>query len=131
MTFTVWYPKFNFSMLWIVGHINSCSLCQKWETMQVSLYNKQLASMLTTCYKCIHYERYPKYLKQILNRQSGYYLLRGMDIIDLPKVMTTKHGLHSFRYEAVKCWNSLPDSCRVQDTLQKFIKSISDINFEN
>ena len=80
---------------------------------------------------CIHYERYPQYLKQILNRRSGYYSLRGMDIIDLPKVMTTKYGLHSFRYEAVKRWNSLPDSCRVQDTLRKFIKSISDINFEN
>ena len=66
---------------------------------QVSLYNKRLASMLTTCYKCIHYERYPQYLKQILNRRSGYYSLRGTDIIDLPKVMTTKYGLHSFRYE--------------------------------
>ena len=98
---------------------------------QVSLYNKRLASMLTTCYKCIHYERYPQYLKPILNRRSGYYSLRETDIIDLPKVMTTKYGLHSFRYEAVKRWNSLPDSCRVQDTLRKFIKSISDINFEN
>ena len=99
-------------------------------TSQVSLYNKRLASMLTTCYKCIHYERYPKYLKQILNRRSGYSL-RGTDIIDLPKVMTTKYGLHSFQYEAVKRWNSFPDSCRVQDTLRKFIKSISDVNFEN
>ena len=26
-------------------------------TSQASLYNKRLASMLTTCYKCIHYER--------------------------------------------------------------------------
>ena len=65
-------------------------------TSQVSLYNKRLASMLTTCYKCIHYERYPQYLKQILNRRSRYYSLRGTDIIDLPKVMTTKYGLHSF-----------------------------------
>ena len=65
-------------------------------TSQVSLYNKRLASMLATCYKCIHYERYPKYLKQILNRRSRYYLLRGTDIIDSPKVMTTKYGLHSF-----------------------------------
>ena len=100
-------------------------------TSQVSLYNKRLASMLAMCYKCIYYERYPKYLKQILNRRSGYYLLRGRDIIDLPKFMTTKYGLPSFRYEAVKRWNSLPDSCTVQDNLRKFIKSIFDIHFEN
>ena len=87
--------------------------------------------MLTTCYKCIHCEGYPQCLKQMLNRGSAYYSLRGSDILDLPKVMTTKHGLHSFRYEVVKLWNGLPESCRVQDTLHKFIMSISDINCES
>ena len=122
----------NKSILRFILSEHNLSYSELLETIsQVSLYNKRLASMLTTCYKCIHYERYPQYLKQILKRRSEYYSLRGTDIIDLPKVMTTKYGLHSFRYEAVKRWNSLPDSCRVQDTLRKSIKSISDINFEN
>ena len=101
------------------------------KTGQVSLHNKRVGNMLITCYKCIHCERYPQYLKQMLNRRSAYYSLRGSDILDLPKVMTTKHGLHSFRYKVVKRWNGLPESCRVQDTLHNFIMSISHINFES
>lgn len=91
---------------------------------QVSLYNKRMSSMLAICYKCIHCEKYPQYLKQMLNTRSWSYSLRGTDILDLPKVMTTKHGFQSFQYDEVKRWNGLPESCRVQDILHKFWKLI-------
>ena len=85
-----------------------------------SLYNKRIQSMLTTIYKCLHLANYPKYFKELLTVRLSIYNLKGTDILSLPKPATTTYGLHSFKYCAVKLWNSLPDNIRRECTLTSF-----------
>ena len=35
-------------------------------------------------------------------------------MLSLPKVNTTKHGLNSLKYFAVKQWNSIPNELRLK-----------------
>ena len=57
------------------------------------------------------------YLKELLTVRPFIYDLRRTDILSLPKPATTTYGLHSFKYCAVKLWNSLPDDIRRECTL--------------
>ena len=76
--------------------------------------------MLTTIYKCLHLVNYPKYFKELLTVRPSIYNLKGTDILSLPKPATTTYGLHSFKYCAVKLWNSLPDNIRRECPLTSF-----------
>ena len=45
-------------------------------------------------------------------------------MLNLPKVNTTKYGLNSFTYKGAKSWNSLDNTQRSAESLQKFMKLI-------
>ena len=71
-----------------------------------TLYNRRIQNKLITIYKCLNYDSFPKYLKDVFTlRQSGYSF-RKTDILSLCKAVTTTYGLHSFRYFPSKNWNS-------------------------
>ena len=89
-----------------------------------SLSNKRLQNMLINIYKCLHLEQYPQYLKELLSLRSVDYLMRGTDILSLPKPVTTFYGLNSLSYTAVKFWNALPDKLRTLSSLNDFILAI-------
>ena len=46
---------------------------------------------------------------------NSSYNLRGKDSLSIPRLQSTKYGLHSFRYSASKCWNMLPEVLRTAD----------------
>jgi hypothetical protein len=47
------------------------------------LYNQRIHNMLTTIFKCLHNENFPKYLKDLLTLRPSVYSLRGTDILSL------------------------------------------------
>ena len=57
------------------------------------------------------------------------YDLRGNNMLSLPKVNTTKHGLNSFRYFAAKQWNSVPNELRFKAGGLEFNKQVRNIEF--
>ena len=69
-------------------------------------------SSRTCIFKCLHFDKYPCYLKQLVKLRSTAYSLRGTNILSLPKPSTTTYGLNSFSYSSAKYWNSLPDHFR-------------------
>ena len=79
--------------------------------------------MLITIYKCLNYNSFPKYLKDMLTLRQSENSFRKMDTLLLCKPVTTTYGLDSFRYFAAKNWNSLPNDVRSETTLTKFLKT--------
>ena len=82
--------------------------------------------MLITTYKTLH-DIAPPYLKLLLKERKVAYNLRGTLKLNLPRVTTTIHGLHSFRYAVTKVWNMLPDDIRTSQSLIAFKRAIQDI----
>ena len=76
------------------------------------LANRRIQNMMICIFKCLHFGKYPCYLKQLIKLRSTAYSLRGTNILSLPKPSTTTYGLNSFSYSSVKYWNSLPDHFR-------------------
>ena len=85
--------------------------------------------MQITIYKCLHYERFPKYLKDMLTLRQPLYSSRRNNILSLCKPATTTYGLNSFRYFASKKWNSLPN-VRSEPTLSGFRRLLKAVSFQ-
>ena len=43
----------------------------------------------------------------------------------VPSVKSTTYGLHSFRSFSTKIWNSLPNACKIESSLENFKRSLS------
>ena len=43
----------------------------------------------------------------------------------MPKVNTTTYGLKSWRYQAAKLWNPLPDTARTAENYEMFLNSVT------
>ena len=76
-------------------------------------------------YRSLNHSNYPASLKELLNLRQSKYSLRGKHILQIPKVNTTTYGLKSWRYQAAKLWNSLPDTARATENYEMFSNSIS------
>ena len=97
-----------------------------------TLYNRRIQNMLITIYKCLNYDSFPKYLKDMYTLRQSRYSFRKTYILSLCKPVTTTYGLHSFRYFASKNWNSLPNNVRSESTLSNFRRLLKTISsFEN
>ena len=51
-------------------------------------------------------------VKQTKRPRETTYALRGNDTLTMPNVNTTRFGMKSWRYQAPKLWNGLPDVLR-------------------
>ena len=69
----------------------------------------------------------PAYLGDLVQGTNMPYNTRSKLGLNLavPTVKTTNFGLHSFRYFAVKIWNSLPAVYKSESDLNTFKKYIS------
>ena len=66
----------------------------------------------------------PNCIKNLFSQQqSAYSARRPMDLC-VPRINQTTFGLKSFRYEAVKQWNSLPENVKCSTDLQIFKRLI-------
>ena len=64
--------------------------------------------MLTLVYESFH-GLAPCYINKLLIETNSSYNLRGKHSLSIPRVHSTKYGLHSFCYSASKYWNMLPE----------------------
>ena len=76
-----------------------------------TLENRRIQDMLVTINNCFMGKAPRSIVNLISNRKTGYNL-GGTNILSLPNVNTTRHGLTSFKYFAAKKWNMLPDNIR-------------------
>ena len=61
----------------------------------------------------------------LISQRETTYALRGKDILTMPKVNTTRFGLKSWRFQAPKLWNSLPDVVRASSDFKTFRKLLA------
>ena len=64
-----------------------------------NLKDKRLQNMILTILKCLHFSDYPRYLKDMFRLRSSTYLLRGHNMLCLPKPLTTSYGINSFTWQ--------------------------------
>ena len=95
-----------------------------------SLHNRRIHDMLTLVYKSFH-GLAPSYINELLIERNSSYNLRGKHSLSIPRVQSTKYGLHSFRYSASKYWNMLPEVLRTAESLHVFKSKIKSISFAN
>ena len=58
----------------------------------------------------------PEYLHNLLSYKPSTYNSRRENQAIIPQVNTTRYGIKSFRYEATRIWNSLPNDIRQADS---------------
>ena len=83
------------------------------------LHVGRLKLMAGEVFKILH-KLSPEYLQDLINYKISNYHLRNENQAFLPKVNTTKYGLRSFRYEAARVWNCLPNEMRAAESYPKF-----------
>ena len=87
--------------------------------------------MLITIYKCLNYESFAKYLKDMhmLTLRQSVHSSRRANILSLCKPAKTTYGLNSFRCLASKKWNSLPNNVTPNNVtpsgVRRLLKAIS------
>ena len=69
----------------------------------------------------------PESLNELISLRETTYALRGKDILKVPKVNTTRSVLNSWRYQAPKIWNNLPDVVRVSSDFKTFKKLLESV----
>ena len=70
-------------------------------------------------FKILH-KMTPMYLQDLVSHKTCTYSFRYDNLIDLPRVRTTKYGKSSFCYEAAAVWNSLPNELRKVEDFSEF-----------
>ena len=67
----------------------------------------------------------PVYLHDLVTIKKSSYSFRYNNTVNIPRVKTTRYGLHSLRYGAAKLWNELPNDLREGISLNNFKNLIS------
>ena len=62
----------------------------------------------------------PSYLYDLISLKPSTYDFRSEKQAQLPRVNSTRYGLRSFRYEAVRIWNSLLNELRLAESYPQF-----------
>ena len=73
---------------------------------------QKLSRILYSVFKLVNNKTNPKSLNELISLREATYALRGKDILKVQRVNATRFGLNSWRYQAPKIWNNLPDVVR-------------------
>ena len=84
-----------------------------------SLKIRRLRLLGIQTYKMLN-KNSPVYLHDLINTKNNMYSFRYRNTVDVPRVRTTRYGLHSLRYAATKLWNDLPNEYRQDMSLDHF-----------
>ena len=93
-----------------------------------TLYNTRMHN-ISIVFEALH-GLVPEYISKLYTLQNCSINLRGDNILVVPRVNTTSHGLHSLAYRGSKLWNSLPNNIRLIHELSKFKLEISKMKFD-
>ena len=89
------------------------------QTNSKLLHVSRIQTIAHEAYKILNKEA-PFYLHDILTFKTSTYNSRRQMQAEVPRVNTTRYGLKSFRYEATRIWNSLPNEIRKADSYKAF-----------
>ena len=90
---------------------------------KTSIFVQNIKLILIEFYKYV-YGLNPDILAETFKMSNHRYDTRGLLKVLQPKVHTETHGINSFRYQAPKLWNLLPDDIKSASTLTDFKKKI-------
>ena len=66
----------------------------------------------------------PTSISELLTACNSNYNLRGDAILQLPKVNSAKYGIKSWRYQASRLWNTIPNNLRNIDSYHSFKRGL-------
>ena len=83
------------------------------------LHVSRLNAIANEAFKILNKES-PEYLHNLLSFKPSTYNSRRENQVTIPQVNTTGYGIKSFRFEATRIWNSLPNDIRQADSYKSF-----------
>ena len=89
------------------------------QTKTEPLHVKRLKLTACEVFKIVN-KLSPKYTQDMISIKTSTYNFRGERKADIPRVNTTRYGLRSFRSQAPRIWNSLPNNLRVAESYPQF-----------
>ena len=89
-------------------------------TMEV----RRMRALCVEIYKTLN-NLNPDYMKDIFVKPDGRHSSRRPLNISVPRVHQATFGLKSIRYEGAKLWNSLPESIKSAENLERFKRLIA------
>ena len=90
--------------------------------------NQRLAKMLNTVFEAIKNGNVPTSTSELLTTRNSNYNLRGDAILKLPEVNSTKYGIKSWRYQATRLWNTIPNKLRNIDSYCSFKRGLKELD---
>ena len=87
------------------------------------LHVRRLKQMACEVFKIVN-KLSPEYINDLVKIKPSTYNFRAEKQAEIPSVNTTRYGLRSFRSEAARVWNSLPNELRVAESYPQFRRLI-------
>ena len=84
--------------------------------------------MLNTVFRAIKNGNVPTSISELLTTRNSNYNFRGDAILKLPKVNSTKYGIKSWRYQAARLWNTIPNNLRNIDSYRSFKRGLKELD---
>ena len=91
-----------------------------------SLKIRRLQTMAAEVFKILN-KQSPSYLSDLINMKMSQYNFRHRNT-NIPRVNTTRYGINSFRYQAAKLWNSIPENIKSTSSYNQFCLLIKSWN---
>ena len=93
-----------------------------------TLANQRLSKMLNTVFGAIRNGNVPTSISQLLTARNFNYNLCGDAILKLPKVNSAKQGIKSWRYQAARLWNTIPNNLRNIVSYRSFKRGLKELD---
>ena len=84
--------------------------------------------MLNTVFGAIGNGSAPTSISELLTARNSNYNLRGDAILKLPKVNSTKNGIKSWRCQAARLRNTIPNNLRNTDSHRSFKRGLEELD---
>ena len=87
------------------------------------LHIRRLKQMACEVFKIVN-NMSPSYISDLVKIKSSAYDFREEKKADVPRVNRTRYGFRSFRSEAARVWNSLPNEVRLVESYLQFHRMV-------
>ena len=85
--------------------------------------------LLCEVYKTLH-NLNPSFMQTLFKVKSIRYSLRNQNLLSIPAAKSQRFGTQSFLFRGSLLWNTLPDSVKLQNSLDTFKRSLKAMNLQ-
>ena len=112
--------KINFRALkFVFQDFNSSYEDLIFKAGSTTLHLARLRTLAIETFKVV-YGLSPTYLQEFLCFKDSSYNFRYSNLLEIPRTKSTRYGTNSFRFQAAKLWNSLPEEARKITSFNNF-----------